>query len=253
MFNNDTERRVKSLEKIRSVGIVGLGSFGRFVAGLAPPDVRILGCDPAGRTAPGILRAGAGEVLAADVVILAIPLASYPVVLADVKAALRPETLVMDVCSVKQVPEELFGQYLPHHENILLTHPLFGPQSAAAGTRGHTMIVTKSQGARAGRVLEFCEQTLGLEVRRMSGEAHDQTMAQVQALTFFVARGLADMGLGRALFTTPSYGMIADLMLFDATHTDALFQTVERGNRFAADMRRQLIESLTRTDKGLGA
>lgn len=238
--------------KIEIIGIVGLGGFGRFLATLVPPGVMALGFDP-GVTGdvPGVKKASLAETMAADVIVLAVPLSAYAAVLESMAPMLRPETLVIDVCSVKLQAEELLGKYLPGHENILLTHPLFGPQSARDGLSGHKLVVTGSAGLRAHGALRFAERTLGLEILRMSSEEHDRTMARVQALTFFVARGLASMGLGEEPIMTPSYQMIIDLVAFDATHSDDLFRTVAKGNRFAKAERQRLMDSLREVDKSL--
>lgn len=223
---------------ITTVGIIGLGSFGSLVASLVPRYVRVLGYDPHPTQIPkNVTRTTLAEVCAADVLVVAVPLDVYPAVLPVVRKHLTVDTLVVDVCSVKQKPEALLAKHLPDHPNILLTHPLFGPQSAAASTTGHRLIVTKSRGVRAKQVIQFCQKTLGLQVDAMSSEAHDRTMAQVHALTFFVAKALADMQLPDPPFGTPSYNMLTDLVRFSHTHSEALFDTIEHGNAFAPAIR----------------
>jgi prephenate dehydrogenase len=140
-------------------------------------------------------------------------------------------------------PERLLRLHLPHHANILVTHPLFGPQSASAGnTTGRELIVTASVGERADAVLAFCEQELGLTIHHTTAEAHDKAMAQVHALTFFVAHGLARAHVGKDVpFVTPSFAMIKDLVALDEKHTDALFATIQQGNPFAQEAREHLM------------
>jgi len=238
------------MKEIKSVGIIGLGSFGRFVASLIPSRVKTIGYD-IDAVGSDIRRASLGEVCAADVVILAVPLGSYDSILPKVGSLLKPDTLIIDVCSVKKMPESIFDMHLPDHVNILMTHPLFGPQSALGGTAGHRLVVTKSRGKRAATVLKFCEDQLGLEIDFMSGDEHDETMAKVHALTFFVARGLARMNLGDVVIKTPSYDMLQNLVRFDKTHSNELFETIELGNPYATIVRRQLIESFDILEKEL--
>ena len=230
-------------QTIASVGILGMGSFGSFVASLIPSRISVTAYDPdPKKTTPGTFE----EACTADVVILAVPLSAYSEVLSNLKPFLRPETLVIDVCSVKERPQALFAEFLPHHANVLLTHPLFGPQSAARNSQGHHLIVTKQSGERAKQVIDFCKTTLGLTVSILSGKEHDRIMAQVHALTFFAARVLAKMRLEEMPFETPSYKMITDLAAFDKSHTDELFDTIELGNAYAKDVREELLRSMER-------
>jgi len=229
-------------EKTLTVGIIGLGSFGVFLAGLIPEGVRVIGYDPHATT-DDIEIADFPAVVAADIVILAVPLQALRTVLERLKTVVRPETLLVDVCSVKTKPQDIYANILPGHANLLFTHPLFGPQSAATGTKDHQLIVTKSSGALAERVVTFCEQKLQLRISRMSADEHDQVMARVHALTFFVARALGDMQLQEEAFMTPSYDMLMDLVKLDRSHSEELFQTVEQGNPYARQERERLLAS----------
>ena len=85
----------------------------------------------------------------------------------------------------------------------------------------------------------------------MSTEAHDKIMARVHALTFFVARGLANMELADEVFMTPSYKMLMDLVKLDHSHSQQLFQTVQRGNPFAEAARKELLESFAQVEASL--
>ncbi len=236
---------------IRSVGIIGLGSFGQFAASLLPDEVEVVGYDtrPMKTT---VQQADLDEVMQTDAVILAIPLSAYQEMLSRIQPITPPGTLLIDVCSVKVKPDQLLKKYLPDHPNLLITHPLFGPESASPGqTAGHDLIVTKSVGAKAEEALEFCEKELELTVHRMTPEAHDQVMAQVHALTFFVARGLADSINPEVPFKTPSFQMILDLIELDSKHSNELFETIEKGNPYAQKVRQDLIKSFEKVEADL--
>ncbi|HTE21773.1 MAG TPA: prephenate dehydrogenase/arogenate dehydrogenase family protein [Candidatus Limnocylindria bacterium] len=233
-----------------TVGIVGLGSFGRFMASVLQDKVQVMGYDPGPSLPelPQLERVELEAAASADVAILAVPLDTLGSALQGIRQVLHPDTLVVDVCSVKTRPEQLVAQHLPDHQNVLLTHPLFGPQSAADGTEGHKLVVTKSVGDRAVKAIDFCRDSLGLEIREMSAAAH--------ALTLFVARGLADMGLDDRAhpdITPPSFEEILDVMELDGQHSDEVFRTIQLGNPHAHEVRRQLLDSLTHVDEELTA
>lgn len=230
-----------------TVGIIGLGSFGQFLAAQLLPNtnLEILGYDSQGTTFPGVQRVSLQHVIRADIVILAIPFKAYPLVLPELAAHIRPDTLLIDICSVKVYPKQLMQKHLPDHPNLLLTHPLFGPQSAASGLAGHTLIVTDSCGSQAEKVLAHCSDTLKINIQRMDAASHDKVMGKIHVLTFFIARGLSDLQLDDMPFQTPSYSLITNLVAFDKSHTDELFKTIQEGNPFADDIRKEVIESFT--------
>lgn len=235
---------ITGMDEIKSVGVVGLGGFGKFVVSLLPDSVEILVNDADAKRIPEKAHeATLGKVASADVVILAVPLASYEELLPQLAKDIRPETLVIDVCSVKSMPEELIKKFLPQHANILATHPLFGPQSAKNGTKDHQLIVTSKRGEIADKVLDYCSEKLGLDIVHLSADEHDKIMGQIHVLTFFLARALGEMKLKDTPFMTPSYKMISDLVTFNASHSNELFETIQLGNPYAATMRDAVIKA----------
>ena len=225
------------------VGIIGFGSFGQFAASALAAHTAVVAWAPGDIVPPpGVRAVTFKEVAAADVIILAIPLSAYEEVLGKLKPIVRSESLIVDVCSVKVRARDELRRLLGDHSNLLITHPLFGPQSAANGTAGHDIIVTDAVGDLAERCVLFCEQTLGLRVTRISVEEHDRVMAYVHVLTFFVARGLRTMNIPELPFTTPSFSEIVDLIQLDAKHSDELFRTIQQGNPYGDEVRRELVK-----------
>lgn len=231
-------------------GIIGGGEFGQLVATrLSPNDAKILMTDTNGavQVPEDVTRTDLNDVLTADVVVLAVPFDSYPdVIPAFVESASR-ETLLVDVCSVKMEPTKLFEQNgLLDRENVLMTHPLFGPQSAASGVKGRNLVVTTAQGDRAAELLESWK-TRGIEVTSMSAEEHDREMAKVHVLPFFIGRTLLNMGLNGSLVGTEYYSKLLTLIDVERRHSPELFDTIQRHNPFAVSTRSNLIANLLKT------
>lgn len=235
-----------------TLSIIGLGSFGRLMASHADNHFTIWGYDPYAAQMPkNVLLQEIAAVAKADLVLLAIPLSHYDEVLPQLAEHLAPQSLLIDICSVKLKPEALIRQHLPAHHNFLFTHPLFGDQTAAHSLKGRTLIITGQEGERAQQVLEFAQHTLGLELKYLTAKAHDQAMAQVHALTFFISRALLEMDLPDALFPTPSYQHLANLIALEKTQSRQLFETVQAGNLYAPAMRQRFMEVLAKLDANL--
>lgn len=234
---------------IQSVGIIGLGAFGRLCSSLVPEGVTVLGFDtkPPANYKTSTLE----DVCATDAVILAVPLSAYPEVLTQIQPLLTKSTLLIDICSVKVKPLQLLQKHLPDHTNILLTHPLFGPQTVENGTKGLTLVVCSEVSEMSEPFITFCSDVLKLTIVRLSPAQHDKEMALVHALTMFLARGLSDIHAEESQFATPSFTYLKKLIELDRVHTEELFQTIENGNPYAQNIRTQLITQLEKIDSSL--
>jgi len=158
---------------IKSVGVIGMGDFGRLIVEHLPADVKVLASSRRDIKVPGAKMVSLEDVAKADVVILAISFNSIESVLKKLKPHIKPETLLVDVTSIKEEVENIYNRALPDHKNVLLTHPVFGPQTIKKGLRGHIFVVTKQQGERADEVMNFIK-SVGLRVKKMSGKEHDK-------------------------------------------------------------------------------
>lgn len=241
-----------------SVGLFGLGAFGRLIAQHLAPHVPIIAHDPA---VPGDVGAAAlgepreiavrsaqhgsasrvrigslAETAGCDLVILAVPVAAMPKVLADIRPHLTPGAMVIDVGSVKVLPVRLMQELLPPTVDCAGTHPLFGPQSARGGLRGRKIAVCPVRGD-VGRISAFLRRTLGLDVILTTPEAHDREAALVQGLTHLIARVLVRMEPWPARLTTASFDHLraaAEMVRYDAA---SVYEAIERDNPFAAAVR----------------
>ncbi len=232
------------MSSIKQISVIGRGGFGALTSSLIPDNIEHSSFGSKD-TVDNIEAIGAS-----DVIILCIPLDAYPAVLDQLAPHLTPATLVVDVCSVKVTPSKLLAKHLPNHENVLLTHPLFGPDSWDNGQQ-HTLVVTNKLQGIAEEVIEFCDTTLGLRILHMSNEEHDKRMAEVHALTFFIARALSKLDLQSEPFMTPSFQKLLDLVDLDGSQSEALFRTIENGNPFAAAERIKFLNGLNTIESSL--
>lgn len=229
-------------QEIHSVGIVGRGAFGGLVATVLPKHIVV-------KTAGKSSSSQEFEAVAkCDVVVLAVPLGAYTEVLEQLAQHMPVDSLLVDVCSVKSLPAELINAHLPKHQNLLLCHPLFGPETYGNMADTPTMIITKAVGLRADVVARYCSDELGIAITHMTAEEHDKQMALVQGLTFFLARALSKLDITSIESHTPSFRHIQNLVNLDEVQSQELFDTMEVGNPYAKAARQQLMQHLAETE-----
>ena len=229
---------------ITSVGLMGLGAFGRLVANHLDPHFQIIVHDPAlpygePPQLSGRMTAGsAADLCRCDLIILAVPVDSLATAIQSLRPHLRPGCTVVDVASVKVRPIDTMLEELPPFVNIIGTHPLFGPRSAQIGIEGHKIALCPVRGhAAARRVAAFLRQTLGLQVFLTTADEHDREAAVVQGVTHLIAKVLQRMGPMPSRLTTTSFEQLmqaTEMVKYDAP---GVFLAIERENPHAAAIR----------------
>lgn len=236
------------MRSIETFGIVGFGEFGGVAAKhLAPTDAEVIVFDQNSNVdlPDGVSRADFGAVAAADVVVLAVPFDAYSTVLPALAAKASKGTLLFDVCSVKVKPTQAFkAEGLFDRDNILMTHPLFGPQSTNGGIAGKTIVVTESHGERADDLLGFWQKQ-GANITRMSPDEHDREMAKVHVLPFLIGRSLLNMDVTESPLGTNHFSKLLALADLERHHSAELFATIQQHNPFAASIRSELIAEMS--------
>ncbi len=237
---------MSSRTSINTVGIIGFGAFGRLMAAHLHPHVQLVICDPALCPQDPVrdhAHAGnAADAAGCDLVILAVPFRAMAQVLAEIAPRLRPGTIVMDVVSVKVEPVELMLQGLPGDVEIIGTHPLFGPQSAANGIQDLKIAICPVRGSSARRIGAFLRHALGLKVIFTSPAEHDRQLAVVQGLTHMIAKILVQMEPLPGQLTTTSFEKLMQSVDIVRHDSEDVFRTIERNNPFAEPMRQRFFE-----------
>lgn len=234
-----------------SVGLIGAGAFGRLAASHLVPHLDLVVHDPAVTALDGVTLVSLAEAASRPVVILAVPVQVMAEVCREIAPLIQPGALVMDVASVKLEPMAAIRTELPDTTRILGTHPLFGPQSAAHGLAGQSIVLCPEPGVDPSCVANFLRDDLRLDVHVSDADTHDRTMASVQALTHLVSKVITDLDLPAAPYTTRSYELLKQAADLVAGDSDALFRAIERHNPHAADLRARFFRTARALDERL--
>ncbi|UCG00001.1 MAG: prephenate dehydrogenase/arogenate dehydrogenase family protein [Spirochaetaceae bacterium] len=231
----------------KSLGVYGLGRFGRFYAELLSRHntVKAFNRNPDVRVAEGIERVDEAGLCDQPVIILCVAISGLQEVLRRIAPRLKPGTLVMDTCSVKTLPSAWMEELLPPDVRILATHPMFGPDSAQGGIAGLPMILhpVRLSASDLSRWQRFFE-NVGLSVQVMEPELHDREAAFTQGLTHYLGRVLAELQLEPSRIASLGYRKLLDIIEQTCNDSWQLFYDLQQYNPYTREMRERLTASL---------
>ncbi|MDD9912551.1 MAG: prephenate dehydrogenase/arogenate dehydrogenase family protein [Alphaproteobacteria bacterium] len=234
---------------MKTLGIIGFGQFSQFITPHLAPHFDITVTDKTAIAPPAGIKSGTlAETAAQDILILATPVQSFDALLPQIAPHIPPETLVMDICSVKITAVEAMKKHLPHHKNIVATHPLFGPQSGKNGIEGLNFILCPIQNncQNIQCIQKFAEDNLKLNVTITTAEEHDREMAYVHALTHLIGRTLNTMNIPDTPLQTRSYHHLLELCNIIGQDTLELFTAIQIENPYAKDVTTAFVQELQR-------
>ncbi len=241
---------------MKKLGIIGYGPFSRLMIQHLQDDYEILvsSRDPSSKS-KGMLRFEFVDVktaLAQDVLILGMPAQFIAAFLRRHTPLINPHALVLDVCSVKQKPLQDMVQFLPKTCEIIGTHPVFGPESAAAGIHGMRVVLcpVRCQPKTLAKLTTYLS-SKNLVVVEKTAEEHDKAMAYVLALTQYIGRALQQIDAYDFELTTPAYEDLMDMRVVQGNDSWDLFYSVMRLNPEAKGVIKQLRRAFDMLDKQL--
>lgn len=198
MFENEN---LSKINKQLKVGIIGFGRFGQFVGKeMIDYGFKVFATSRTDYTKIAkeynieYVCKSDFEELDLDIIIFATSILSFENVLKSYSKDFLKKSLLVDVLSVKQYPYEIFKEYLLDDYNLLLTHPMFGPDSANLSWNDKTFVyyvdsTDKKFKKPLNTFLDFWKYK-GCNMKNMIPEEHDIETANSQFLTHFIGRTL---------------------------------------------------------------
>jgi len=221
-----------------TIGIIGYGSFGMFVHELVRrfyPEaiVRVY----ARKGDANDLFRPLSEVAQCDMIFLSVPIRRYEEVLDQLVPLLKPDSVVVDVATVKEYTVGL----LRRHDGLryVATHPMFGPYSyekKAHDLTGLRLVLTEhTLSETALDTLRHEVARLGLVLLETTPEAHDRMLAETLFLTHYVGQVVTKGGFQRTDIDTVSFGFLMDAVE-SVQHDTGLFKDVYAYNTYCRDV-----------------
>lgn len=235
---------------MKTLGIIGFGSFGKFMANHLKNYFNVSVFDELNQetaaTELGVNWQSLEQIVKNDILILAIPLQFLEKLLKTIGPNINEKTLVLDVTSVKVHPVKLMLKYLPPKVSIIATHPLFGPKSGANGIEGLKLSLCQVRSSKTNylKVKKFLTETLKLHVIETTPDQHDQEAGYVMGLTHLIGQALNHLEIPSCEQTTKSFEHMMKLREMLSQDSMELFVTIQNYNPYVAKTRDQFYQTL---------
>tara|TARA_B100001971_G_scaffold25356_1_gene19862 strand:+ start:3238 stop:3966 length:729 start_codon:yes stop_codon:yes gene_type:complete len=238
------------------IGIIGFGRFGKLATKYLSEDFEVYVSSRSDKTEDikkiNGIPASLGEVCKKDVIIPCVSISEFENVLKEIKGLLKENSLVIDVCSVKEYPVEKMKTILLEKTQILATHPMFGPDSAADSLKDRKIVLCKVRidNDKYEKIKEYLAKK-NLIVIEVTPEEHDKEIAKSLLLTHFIGRGLIDFGATDLDIDTEGHRRLISILDTVKNDTGQLFEDMNSYNKNSKKVREDFIKSLNKINMGL--
>jgi prephenate dehydrogenase len=242
------------------IGLIGYGRFGRLtVKNLSTDCPTVVFTRNADKRAD-IADAGGRlvsleEACSQEIVILCVPISAMQASLKQIAPLVSAGALIVDVCSVKVYPVQWMKELLPETVEILATHPMFGPDSAADSLAGHKIVLCPERIERPQRYEKIKRwlQKQYLSIIETTPADHDKKIAVSLALTHFIGRSLAEFGAPPLDIDTEGYKRLLHILGVTNNDTMQLFEDMHSYNPYAKDKRQAFLHAMEKMNTHLEA
>ena len=229
------------------IGIIGFGRFGKLASRYLAKDFEVFvhtRADKASEIRQAGARAATLETACEqDIVIPSVPISVLKNVLKQIAPLVRPDALIIDVCSVKEYPIRWMKEILPDTVSILATHPMFGPDSASDSLDGRKICLCKVKiEEKQYRKIRRYLSSKGLVVVEATAREHDEQIATSLALTHLIGRTLSESGASQLDIDTEGYKRLLHILEVVERDTWQLFTDMHRYNSYARKKRLEFMD-----------
>jgi len=235
--------------KNKNITIVGFGRFGKVLYNILKSDFNVslfsindsdfknypLDTDTK-------IISKISDIYKSHMIFYAIPISKFEKVIKEHSKYINNHLLI-DVLSVKVYPKQIFEKYIKtDNTEILLTHPMFGPDSIRlAGLTGQPIILDKfKSNTKSYKFWKEFFLSKNLNVIEMTAQKHDELAAASQGITHFIGRLLEEYKLKPTEIDSLGAKKLAEIMGQTCNDTWELFESLQNYNPYTKEMRMAL-------------
>ena len=240
-----------------NIGIIGFGRFGKLLATILVDDFSVLVCDnrktdedimiEATDRGVKLTPAPVSEVASCKNVFFCVPILEFEEALQEYKQYFSKSATIIDVLSVKEYPLKLMTEVQKDCDiEILLTHPVFGPDAVAEdGIKDQPIVICPEKTSKS-IISLWCEyfKRKGLRVVEMSCEEHDRIIARSLGLTHLLGRAVDRIGISASNIDTKDFKNLLKIREHACKDSLELYKGLQQKNQFAEKMRIEMMEAL---------
>ena len=130
-------------------------------------------------------------VKSAERVLISVPIDNFEEVIKEIHSHVRPDQVIMDICSVKEFPVKVMHKYIKTGVT-LGTHPLFGPNVESVQNQNFVLTPTNDEEERFANDFKKWLEERHVNVSVMSPKKHDELMSVVLGLPHFIGVVVCD-------------------------------------------------------------
>jgi prephenate dehydrogenase len=127
----------------------------------------------------------------ADRVLICVPLENFETVVKEIHSHIRPDHVVMDICSIKERTVKIMHEYIKTGVT-LGTHPVFGPGVKSIENQNFVLTPVDDEEKRFAREFKRWLEERRANVFVMSPRKHDELMSVVLGLPHFLGLVVCD-------------------------------------------------------------
>lgn len=186
-----------------------------------------------------------------DIIIFSNSIVSFKDLLSEINFECLKDKLIVDVLSVKKYPKNLLIN-IPDID-ILCTHPMFGPDSAAESWEGQKFIYEKVRINNHELVNKFLKifQNEGCNMIEMTCEDHDKNTAESQFITHLTGRILDQVDLKSNPISTNGFDLLLGIKNNTCKDSFDLFKGLFEYNTNSKQQLEKFRESLDKIENSL--
>lgn len=228
------------------IAIIGYGRFGKLLSQILSPYAEINILSQRKIEEKNIKQIDYKDLKEIDWIIPSVPISALKETLEQIKPNISPNSLVIDVCSVKVLPCQWLQEIMPKEIQILGTHPMFGPDSAKNGLEGLQMVLCPLRISEENlKTIKDIFNDLKLKIIKTTPEDHDEQAAISLAMVHFIGRALGKMDIKKQEITTLGFERLLAVNETVNNDTWQLFLDMHNYNPYTEKIRQELINALT--------
>jgi prephenate dehydrogenase len=206
------------MNNINSIGIIGFGKFSELMINIFKehtPHIQIK-VSSRSQSIDNQLFFSLEEVCNCDIIIPSVPISAFEETIIKIKDLVKPTAIIIDICSVKIHPKNVMLTHLNSSNNIICTHPNFGPESYRLNgnsTRNLNFIIenVRCEDKIFVVIIKFLEK-LQVKIITMTAEEHDKIIGVPHFISMYIGQTLSQLGITRTEFGAASTQRMFDMI-----------------------------------------